>query len=438
MMHHQGRSRLLISAMWPLLLTLLAATGSLADTDTGTAENADLLTLEEAVSRALQGNPKLQVFGLEQPIRTALATQAGRKPNPELDLELENFAGSGAVGGLDATEYTLSIGQLMERGGKRARRFETARLQADLADWDYRTVRLDVIGRTGRAFISVLQAQERLQLSERMIEVAGQELEAVKRRIEAGSASPIELTRAEVSLATAELDRTRRLLDLESARNGLAALWGDAEATFGRAVGALERVPAPPTLESLTGRLENNPDLARWRTEQARRRANLSLQQAMGSVDVTARAGIRRFAETGDNAFVLGLSLPLAVHDRNRGNIRAAQYGIEQATLAQRAAALDLRVALSASYLQLQTAFTEITTLREKILPAAQQAMTRAEEAYGRGLFSFTDVLAVRLNYFQLQERYVTSLARYHLRITDLERLVAGPLDSNPSAQEQP
>ncbi len=438
MTHNQGRARLHTSATSSLLLVILTATVTFTAPATGRSDDAGRLTLEEAVSRALRGNPELQVFGLEQDIQTALATQAQRKPNPELELELENFAGSGGVAGLDAVEYTLTIGQLMERGGKRARRFEAARLQADLADWDYLSSRLDVMERTGRAFILVLQAQKNLDLTERMIEVAGQDLEAVKRRTEAGAASPIELTRAEVSLATAELDRSRRLLDLEAARNELAALWGDAEATFTHAVGTLDHIPVPPALETLTGRLEDNPDLARWQTEHDRRRANLSLQQAMGTVDLTARVGIRRFEETGDQAFVLGVSLPLAVHDRNQGNIRAAQYGIEQADRARSAAQLELRVSLSASYLKLQAAFKEITTLQEKILPAAQQAMTKAEDAYGRGLFSFTDVLAVRLNYFQLQERYVTAQTLYHLRINDLERFVAGPLDPNPSAQEQP
>ena len=56
------------------------------------------------------------------------------RPNPEISLEVDNIAGSGAFSGLSATEYTLAVGQRIELGGKRGARIEAAQAQAQLAD----------------------------------------------------------------------------------------------------------------------------------------------------------------------------------------------------------------------------------------------------------------------------------------------------------------
>ena len=69
------------------------------------------LTLSDALQLALQRNPQLQAFSLEIRAREAATLQAALLPNPELDVEVENFAGSGPLSAFKATETTVSIGQ---------------------------------------------------------------------------------------------------------------------------------------------------------------------------------------------------------------------------------------------------------------------------------------------------------------------------------------
>ena len=64
--------------------------------------------------------------------------------------------------------------------------------------------------------------------------------------------------------------------------------------------------------------------------------------------------------------------------------------------------------------------------------------MATAESAYLKGLFSYTDVLAIRMTYFELRGRYIESLSRYHIAVSDIERLVAGPLAGDELEQERP
>ena len=60
-------------------------------------EPIGVVTLAQAQALALLQNPLLAAFGWEVRAREAQILQAGLLPNPEVDVEVENFAGSGAL-----------------------------------------------------------------------------------------------------------------------------------------------------------------------------------------------------------------------------------------------------------------------------------------------------------------------------------------------------
>lgn len=120
------------------------------------AEEAPPLTLEVALARALERSPRLAAHASEVEARASAARYAGQRPNPQLRLEVENFAGSAPHDGFDAAETTLLIEQPLETGGKRAHRSEWAARERDIASVDLAAVRLDAAAETRRAFFSVL------------------------------------------------------------------------------------------------------------------------------------------------------------------------------------------------------------------------------------------------------------------------------------------
>jgi outer membrane protein TolC len=85
-------------------------------------EHQGSLSLTEALSLALLHNPTLQDYGWEIRISDVKTLRAGLLPNPELGFEAENFLGSGQQRDFDQTGTTVSISQLFELGGKRAKR----------------------------------------------------------------------------------------------------------------------------------------------------------------------------------------------------------------------------------------------------------------------------------------------------------------------------
>jgi cobalt-zinc-cadmium efflux system outer membrane protein len=390
------------------------------------------LTLLQAQTLALQHHPKLAAFGWEVRAGEARILQAGLPPNPEVEIEVEDFAGSGELQGFQGTEITIHLSQLIELAGKRRKRTRVAALERDLTAWDYEATRLDVLTQVTQAFVEVLSAQERLALTAELMRLAEQVLNTVAERVKAGKVSPVEETRARVALSTSRIAVERSQRELDAARKRLAAIWGSNPAVFEKAAGTLDTMVAIPPAEQLVERLTQNPDLARWVTEMAQRQTALELAGAQGIPDPTIGGGFRHTRETGDNALVMSVSFPLPVFDRNQGGVLEARYQLAKAEQERRAVEIQGRAALAEAYAALSSAFGEATTLKNEVLPGAQRAFEAASEGYRQGKFGFLDVLDAQRTLFEARGQYLEVLAAYHQAAAEVERLIGEPLGMLP------
>ena len=392
-------------------------------------EGENILTLRQALALALLQNPELAAFSWEVRAAEARTLQASLRPNPELGLEVENLAGSGAFQGVRSTQTTIRLSQLIELGGKRSRRLRVAALERDLTAWDYETKRLDVLTAVTQAFVEVLRAQERLGAEEELVGLAAQVLATVAERVKAGKASPVEETKARVALSNSRIALERARSDLEATIQRLVAAWGGTP-SFQYAVGAFESIAALPSVEQLAQGLAHNPDLARWSTEIQQRQAARGLAQAQTIPDVTAGGGVRHVNESGDVTFVFSLSVPLPVFNRNQGALLETQYRLAKAEEERRAAVVRVHTALGTTYATLTAAWREVTTLQNEVLPDARRVFEAVNEGYRQGKFGLLDMLDAQRTLFEARGQYIDALAAYHKAITEAERLSGGALDS--------
>ncbi len=72
---------------------------------------AEPITLETAIERAIASQPRLAAAAARVDAAEARARQANVGPNPQVSLEVEDFAGSGPFRGLDSTQTTLALSQ---------------------------------------------------------------------------------------------------------------------------------------------------------------------------------------------------------------------------------------------------------------------------------------------------------------------------------------
>jgi cobalt-zinc-cadmium efflux system outer membrane protein len=392
------------------------------------------LTLADALGLALKHNPTLAGFAAEIRARDAAALQSGLLPNPELGIEVENFAGQDDLEGFDGAETTIAFSQLIELGDKRGKRQQVAVLDKNLAGWDYQGKKVDVLASTARAFIEVLVAQEQVSLNDELVKLAEKTAAAVGERVDAGKVSPMENTRAQVELAAARSEANKAVRELEASRSRLAAFWGAEQTGFARVVGGLAEITPLPPEETIRNLLKANPALARRQSELDRSEAALALARAEAVPDLNISAGVRNFQETDNNALLVGFSVPLPLFDRNQGGIGEARAKVEKARQEQREAQVALRTELFQTWQDLSAAYVESSTLRDKILPGAHEAYESTELGYREGKLDFLQMLDAQRTLFTVKRQYLLALGTYHMTSTDMERLIGASLKSLPKS----
>lgn len=398
-----------------------------------------VVSLRDAVSLALLHNPRLAAFAWEPRALESRILQAGRPPNPTLDVTTQDF-GAARTAGTDADQpvqpqLTVQLSQVIELGGKRGARETLATRTRDLAVWDYETARIEVLTEVSRAFTSVLAAQETLALSEEAVRLAAEVQQSVATRVEAGVVSPIEETRAGLAVANARADTARARRTLEANRTRMALLWGSPTATFSSAAGDLQAPPPPlPVMGDLVALLDQNPERARWAAELAQREAALALERSKRVVDVAVSAGYRRYTTVDSNAFVVGASIPLPFFNRNAGGIEEARIRVARGHEERRAAEMRVATALTDAYAALAGAHDAIAIVRASVLPAAQQTFDAISEGYRLGRFGLLDVLDAQRAMMSARSQHVQALSDYYHALVNVERLIGAPLPGSPSA----
>jgi cobalt-zinc-cadmium efflux system outer membrane protein len=405
-------------------------------------EPAGVVVLRDVLAMAMSHNPQLGAFPYELRAADARATQAGLPPNPELGIEIEEFAGSGERSGFDAAQTTVRIDVPIELGGKRARRANVAQLDRELAEWDYRSARLDVIREATQAFVAVSAAQDRVTLASKLVELSRQAQSAVAQRVEAGLDSPVDELRASVALSTGRIELQKAEKALAAARHNLAAVWGGRTAAFERVSGDLSGISPPVPPEDPTAAIAANPDVGRWETQERKQRAVLHLEKAGAIPDVTIGGGVQRFEESNDSALVLGVGVPIPLFDRNQGSIREAVAGLAKTRCESQAVQVRTLAALSEATSALTAAYEEVTVLRDDVLPKAEQAFAAAESGYRQGKFDYLYVLDTQRTLFETQAGYIDAVEAYHRSQADVQRLIGGPPnaehdDNRPSNSAQ-
>ena len=397
------------------------------------------LSLRRALSLALAKSPELASFAWGVREAEAEQLQAALFPNPELETEFENFGGSGEFRGDRSLETTIALSQLIELGGKRAKRMKLAQADSRLAGWQYETKRLSVLTGVTRRFIAALAMQKKLELADEDLKLASAGLDAVTKQMAAGKATLAEKTKASVEVATSKIRAARIRRALASARCELAAGWGSTRPQFTRLLGDLGEITAIPPADKLTAHLDRNPEIASWAAELQQRQAALDLARAGAIPDVTAGVGYRHTRETeeNDHAIVAGVSIPLPLFDRNQGDIRKARYSLLRARMQQRAAEVKLHTEFEKAYQTLASARSEAVALRDEVLPAARSSHEASGKSFEQGKAGYLDVLDAQRTLVEVREQYLEALEAYHSAVTSVEGIIARPLKSIGNATQK-
>ncbi len=411
----------------PLALSVvlaLAATFWLAGVSNAEAADGQgpALDLQEALARALSHNKELAAFGHRLVEQDGRVEQASLLPKPELRLTVEDVAGSGDFEGFDSAQTTLSLGWVLERSIRQSR-VAAAEAGSALLLSDAEILRLDLAAETAQRFLSSLANQVRLESANEAVSLVEDTVSAVKRRVQAGKSPRAELTRAEAELAMAKLSRDDVGHELAIAYRRLAAQWGEVEPGFSRVSGDLLTVPTTEPFSNFQGRVEQNPRLARFVSEERVARANLRLAEARRWPTLRPSIGARRYEATDDFGLVAELSFPLPVLNRNQGRLSESRAALSRTRAEAKAARVRVHTALFEVYEELQRHLHRASTLRDEVIPRLSKALDETRQGYEKGRYSYFAWRSVQVDLLEARSKLVEASTGAHRLVIALERL---------------
>ncbi|WP_018410682.1 TolC family protein [Methyloversatilis thermotolerans] len=385
----------------------LARAPSGGENDAAFVEPSAPLTLQRAIDYALAANPELGVAVREVQAREGARIQSALRPNPELGVQVEDVRDR-------SRSTTLELSQRIERGGKREARMAAADLAGAVARHDLQARRRATVAAVYSAFHALLAAQESQRIARDSLALAQQASAAAARRVRAGKVSPVEETRAKLAEASVRSERVAADSALRVARIRLSALWGNAGPRFERAEGPVGHDTELPALERVLAALDDAPAMAGARSEVERRRAVVEVERSRSVQDVTLSVGARRNEELGLNQVLFGVSIPLAINDRNQGALYEALQRADQARDELAARRLQLAGQLIGAWERATTARERVRLLDAEVLPGADSAYRAAVTGFELGKFSFLEVLDAQRTLFLARTQYLQALSEMH------------------------
>ena len=207
--------------------------------------------------------------------------------------------------------------------------------------------------------------------------------------VEVGREPPLRALRAEAALAEARAELQASQAASLAARTALASLWGVQDVP--------PVVPAdfpdirPPGVALAAAR---GLQLRVARAESRAAAADIDRERSLRVPDPVVSAGVRRFEESNDNAFLVGVSIPLPFSNRNQGNIAAAEARLRAANAREAVALADFEQSVTRARAQYLAAEARVETLSRTSLPQAEEALRLVRIGYRNGRFPLIEVLS--------------------------------------------
>lgn len=382
------------------------------------AGETTVLTLEQALARASAEGSATLIAAAERERAVARARQARAWENPTLSVEVENVLGRGPYRDFDAAESTVSLSQPLPLGGGRGARVRAARSDEQAATAAIALAALELRRDVALAYAAAIAADRLAGIARERAALGAQTRAAVERRHAAGLESDLQRARVEVETAGMQAEARRRAAAALAHRRALASHWREATVTAALDEAWFDAAPDGALDTAFKAALDGAPDtapphprlvVARARVEQARAELEAARRAPFSGLEATV--GTRRFEDApgADHAWLLGLSMPLPVWDRNEGGVAEARAVLQGAEFDLERAARDLLAEREAALAERDAATLEVEALTMSGLPSSKSLAHLSIQGYEAGRLSLIERLDAERALVQTQEHLVAA-----------------------------
>jgi outer membrane protein, heavy metal efflux system len=405
--------------VWGLACAAIATSARAQDVarQAATRDAALPLTIEQAVRAALDSNLSLLAERYNVKAADAAILTAALRPNPVITVSAARPDQPLVDSGLSTYEQVFRTDYIIEGGGKRERRVDQATLAKSMVEQQLRnTTRLLVLD-VESAFIDVQLAKLNLTLARDSLQAFDDVVRVNADRVRTGDLAQVELSRSSLAALQFQNDVRQQEMKLRVARNRLSSLIGRGpDGDTLDVAGDLRNDPQPVALDAIRREaLDRRPDLGAVRRDQARNAADLRLQLANGRIDYTVSGEYHREEgmEIHGNSYLVALSVPLPIFNRNQGEVARAQVQQEQIGTRVRALENDISNEVANAYATYASTREVVNTIQQQMLTQAREVRATTEYSYRRGEATFVEFLDAERAYNDTMQSYNGARAEY-------------------------
>ena len=382
------------------------------------------ISLESTVQTALSNNRELQAARFAVSKAKGRLAQAGKWPNPELELSGMSdvvFRNEGAGA------FTVGLAQTFPLTARLSLARESARVDVLRALREIRNRERLLIAEVRATSIEILESQARAKALEDLLAASQKTSSLAEERLAAGQGSLAEksLSLVDQRRIANELDSVRLTQNLALMKlKTLLGLGANAPLELsGSLESAIQILGAPSSPKSI-----HRPDVDLLTLEEEK--AGLEIALARAEAWEGIRLGIQYTYDQntdepeglGTDQFLgLAVSIPLPVWDQKKGAIEERTANRDETSARLRAAKLEIENSLASALRRVALLRSRLSAFDTQTLAPVSQSVEEMTAAFETGRVDMRDLFIVREKLGQLRLERIALQSQLALALADLE-----------------
>jgi len=393
-------------------------------------ETDKVLSFSEVINKTLSNNPELKSFTHQYAASEGKIKQSTLPTRKELNLNVEDFAGSNELAGISGMQTTLSVSWVMENE-LLSSRYNLAKSSQGMIASNEKIKRLALANETAKLFINALALQEQVNVINDAIKLSESAVNEINKRVSAGKTFQADLLRAEAELAQQKLIAEDLNHEIQIAYKSLAAQWGEQSLNEAVLTGSLEINNKPISYESLKHQLNKNPRITQLATIERINEAKIDLAIAENKPRWKFMTGLRRNERTDDMSLVAGFTRPIGVKNRSSAKVAELKANMSQQISQYESLKITLQTSLYGFYQLMMHNSHLAEKLSGEIIPKLKAAQVKTKEAYLIGRYGYLDLKNVQDDLIDAQLTLLEARLNFHLNKIEIEAITGSQLFSN-------
>ncbi len=402
--------------------------------------NAPSIALDALVADVLEHNPELNFYRAEIAAAKGERRTASTWANPGVSTTIgQKLVRSGGLSD-EGVAWSVSVQQTFEWPGRIPLRKAIANHQMQLAELGFAQFKASLAARTRTLAYGLFAAQEKAAAAKEVANRFQQLREVLVQRDPAGLTPQLETRIIEASELTLQRKATDAALAAQSALLELNQLRGAPWTNAMMVQSVSLAFSAAPELETLLAAAQtNNFELQMRRVELEQQGFKVSLARKDGYPSLSVgpylsqeRAGDR------EQQVGIGLSVPLPLWNRNKGNVETAEARRTQAETSLYVTQRDIDRRIVEKALTYQTNLAEMSKWRPESVDEFRKAAELADRHYRLGAVPIATYVELQKQYLEAVEALLDTRREAVEAGQELQRLTGLDFKAVQTAADKP